>query len=101
MNKERKEELEKRSVIKPLTQFQKQEIFGSLRYSFMTHHQLISLMSERGFEDAKDFVREGISVRLSSYENPAENPNFKIITKPRDCYYVPDIVFADVEHEEI
>ena len=58
-------------------------------------------MSERGFEDAKDFVREGISVRLSSYEDAQDNSNFKINTKPRECYYVPDIVFADVEHEDI
>lgn len=88
-------------VIKPLTSQQKQLIFGSLRYSFMTHQQLISLLSERGFEDAKEFVREGISCRLASYETSQEAQNFKINVKPRNSYFLPDIVLADPEHEEI
>jgi hypothetical protein len=47
--------------ILPLTPEDKHLIFSSLRYSFMTHQQLIALLAQPGFEEAKDYIREGIS----------------------------------------
>lgn len=66
----------------------------------MTHQQLIKLESMKGFEEAKDFIREGISFRLSKFETEEEGVSYKINTKPRESYYLPDIAVADVEHEE-
>ena len=102
MEKEHLEKFNERIQIKPLTKVEKEAIFSALRYSFMTHQQLINMLSEPGFEEAKDYIREGISFRLISYEQEAgEDVQFKINTKPRDLYYLPDIAIADVEHEKV
>ena len=87
--------------IMPLTPEQKREIFKSVRYSFMTHQQLMKLLDEKGFEEAKDFIREGISFRLNSYENDTTDLQYSINTKPRECYLLPDLVIADLENESI
>lgn len=61
----------------------------------------MKLLEEKGFEDAKDFIREGISHRLNSYENEMNDQQFTINTKPRDCYKLPDLLVADVENEKV
>ena len=102
LEKEALDAFNKRNQIKPLTDAEKEEIFKTIRFSFMTHQQLLSLLSEPVFEAAKEFIREGISFRLISYESEVnEDLNFKINTKPRTSYYLPDIVLADVENEQV
>lgn len=60
----------------------------------------MKLLENPVFIEARDYIREGISFRLNSYEDTTSDMVFTINTKPRDCYMLPDIVLADLDHEQ-
>jgi len=67
----------------------------------MTHEQLIGLLSDPIFEQAKDYIREGISCKLLAYENKAEDHHkVSIDVKPRKKYFPPDLAIVDPENED-
>ena len=53
----------------------------------MSHEELISLTTNKTFELAKDFIVEGLSVKLNSFENAIKS-ELKIKTEPR-TYFEP------------
>lgn len=99
MDREKRAAFIEERAIKPLTTDDKKEILKSLRYPFMTHEQLLDLLGKPGFEDARDFIREGISFKLSSYEHKTDGVKFHIDTRPRNKYFIPDLAIADLENE--
>ena len=52
-----------------LTKDQRRELFKTIRYSFMSHEDLLGLTVNAVFAEAKDFIVEGLSVKLNSFEN--------------------------------
>jgi len=71
-----------------LSKAQKIELFSTIRYSFMKHEDLIALTMNKAFDLAKDYVLEGLSVRLNSFENGIKK-ELKINTEPRVNYEDP------------
>lgn len=71
-----------RLVLSRLSKQQKVDLFQTIRYSFMKHEDLLSLTSNTRFELAKDFIVEGLSVRLNPFENGIKS-DLKINTEPR------------------
>ena len=56
-----------------------------MRYSFLEHEELLSLNSNKNFELAKEYVIEGLSVKLTStLKNPPKNPSTQISTEMRN-----------------
>jgi len=54
--------------VKRLTKTQKADLFKTIRYGFLHHDELLALTMNPTFELAKNFIVEGLSVRLNSYE---------------------------------
>ena len=65
-----------------LSSIQKKALFKTIRYSYCKHEDLLGLTLNKQFELAKEFVIEGLSVRLNPYEN-AIKTELKINTQPR------------------
>ena len=53
-----------------------------IRFSFLSHSDLISLTNEPIMKDYKDLILQGLSARLNTYENTSESRNL-INLKPR------------------
>ena len=65
-----------------LNKAEKKELFHSIRYSFVKHEDLIALTTNKTFEMAKDYIVEGLSVRLNPFESCIKT-DLKINTEPR------------------
>ena len=50
----------------------KLELFKQIRYSHLSHQTLIRLSTQSLFILAKDYVLQGLSARLKSYEGSSE-----------------------------
>ena len=51
-----------------MTKDEKIDLFKTVRYSYLSHENLISLTANKKFELAKDFVLEGLSLKLNAFE---------------------------------
>jgi type I site-specific restriction endonuclease len=58
-----------RLQLKRLSKAEKKELFKTVRYSFLEHEELLKLTANPVFELAKEFVIEGLSVKLASSSN--------------------------------
>ena len=76
------EELKKNLVKKRLTPEEEKCLVSCIRFSFLTHADLISLNNEPIMNNFKDLIMQGLSARLDTYEN-AEDKNIEINLKPR------------------
>ena len=52
-----------------LTKAEKKELFKTIRYSYMKHEDLLALTADPVFALAKEYIIQGLSVRLNPYEN--------------------------------
>jgi hypothetical protein len=58
-----------RVQLKRLTKDEKIDLFKTVRYSYLSHENLISLTNNKTFELAKDFILEGLSLKLNAFES--------------------------------
>ena len=65
-------EMEKLSIKKKLTPEEEKALVYCIRFSFLSHADLISLTNEPIMKDYKDLIMQGLSVRLNTYENTNE-----------------------------
>ena len=63
------DELEKNSKKKKLTKDEEKSLVYCIRFSFLSHADLISLSNDPIMGDYKDLLLQGLSARLNSYEN--------------------------------
>ena len=77
-------EMEKNSKKKRLTPEEEKTLVYCIRFSFLSHADLISLTNEPLMKDYKDLILQGLSARLNTYENTSD-PNPLINLTPR-CY---------------
>ena len=68
-----------------LSKAEKIELFKTIRYSFMKHEDLLALTTNTTFELAKQFIIEGLSVRLNPFENGIKD-SIAINIEPRANY---------------
>ena len=66
------DELEKNSKKKKLTKDEEKSLVYCIRFSFLSHADLISLSNDPIMGDYKDLLLQGLSARLNSYENTDE-----------------------------
>ena len=82
-------ECDARLSIRKLSDDEKKQLFKTIRFSFMTHEELLALTANPAFALAKDFIVEGLSAKLSSFEN-AKNSGLQINLNKRDHLKVED-----------
>ena len=75
-------EMEKNSKKKRLTPEEEKTLVYCIRFSFLSHADLISLTNEPLMKDYKDLILQGLSARLNTYENTSD-PNPLINLTPR------------------
>ena len=66
------EELEQNSKKKKLTKDEEKALVYCIRFSFLSHADLISLSNDPIMGDYKDLLLQGLSARLNTYENTDE-----------------------------
>ena len=74
-----------RLKLKRLSKAQKIELFKTIRFSFMKHEELLALTMNPTFELAKQYIIEGLSVRLNPFENGIKD-SIAINIEPRANY---------------
>lgn len=74
-----------RLKLKRLSKVEKTELFKTIRFGFLHHEDLLRMTSNPVFELAKNFIVEGLSVRLDTYEN-SKKKNLNINLEPRVNY---------------
>lgn len=65
---------------------QRKMIFEAIRYSFLSHEELIDTAKNPNFEEVRNFVLEGMSCRLDPFEHINNRDNFHINLEPRESY---------------
>ena len=65
-----------------LTKEQEQQLILCIRFSYLSHPELISLTTDNIIGEYKDLILQGLSLRLKTYENTPENLCL-INTQPR------------------
>ena len=65
-------EIEKKAKKKRLTPEEEKTLVYCIRFSFLSHADLISLTNEPIMKDYKDLIMQGLSARLNTYENTNE-----------------------------
>ena len=76
------EELKENSIKKRLSPEEEKILVSCIRFSFLSHADLISLNNEPIMDNFKDLIMQGLSARLDTYEN-AKEKNIIINLKPR------------------
>ena len=76
------EELKQNSIKKRLSPEEEKNLVSCIRFSFLSHADLISLNNEPIMHNFKDLIMQGLSARLDTYEN-AKEKNIIINLKPR------------------
>ena len=76
------EELKQNSIKKRLSPEEEKNLVSCIRFSFLSHADLISLNNEPIMDNFKDLIMQGLSARLDTYEN-AKEKNIIINLKPR------------------
>lgn len=61
-----------------LTPEQERELILCIRFSFLTHKELLSITNSETLKDSKDLLLEGISIRLNPYESVENQNTYKI-----------------------
>ena len=69
--------------IKPLSDADKIKIFKAIRFSFMTHDELLKLSMEPEFALGKEMILQGLSCKLNNYEHSGTT-ELLINLRPRD-----------------
>eukprot|EP00826_Nyctotherus_ovalis_P004999 TRINITY_DN1110_c0_g8_i1.p1 TRINITY_DN1110_c0_g8~~TRINITY_DN1110_c0_g8_i1.p1 ORF type:complete len:253 (+),score=62.75 TRINITY_DN1110_c0_g8_i1:155-913(+) len=66
------------SRIKRLANEEKLELLRCIRYSHLEHKELLTIVNDPTFTLAKDFILQGLSLRLNRYETLPDNKNWDI-----------------------
>lgn len=76
--------------MKKLSKVEKEKLYKAIRYSYLKHEELLDLSLNPDFAGAKDYILEGLSYRLNSYEqlNDGTKKQIEINLKPRKNYGV-------------
>ena len=74
-------------IKEPLKKSEEKDLILYIRFSLLSHQDLILISTDSFMNDYNDYVLQGISLRLNTYENFEENP-ILFNTKNR-CYLSP------------
>ena len=77
------QEIETKSKKKRLTPEEEKTLVYCIRFSFLSHADLISLSNDPIMKDYKDLLLQGLSARLNTYENTDDQKNLINLT-PRN-----------------
>ena len=71
--------------VKPLKDEDKLRIFRAIRWTYMSHEELLKLSMDPDFSLAKSMIMQGLSCKLDpNYAQTMSNHELLITVKPRD-----------------
>lgn len=78
-------DLKNKFIKKSLTKEEERSLVECIRFSFLSHNELLALSVDPSMLDHRDLILEGLSIRLNSYENTQTESNhiLKVNTTPR------------------
>jgi len=82
-SKKQLEDMRKKMIKSPLSASDERSLVEAIRFSFLTHSDLLSISLDEVMQNHKDLVLEGLSMRLHNYEKNPKAESFKINLKPR------------------
>lgn len=82
-SKKQLEDMRKKMIKSPLSASDERSLVEAIRFSFLTHSDLLSISLDEVMQNHKDLVLEGLSMRLHNYEKNPKPESFKINLKPR------------------
>lgn len=85
LHKESNDVVRQRLLLKPLTEVEKLQVFKQIRWSFMSHEELVETSLDRDFELARPMILEGLSCRLVNFEKSSKLGSLVNLT-PRTKY---------------
>jgi hypothetical protein len=75
----------RQNILRKLTQEQENILINQIRFSFLSHLDLIVTSQDKLFDSHKNFILEALSIRLNSYENVMIGKT-KLNLTPRTSY---------------
>jgi hypothetical protein len=69
-----------------MTKVQRAELFGVIRYSYLSNDELVALSHNKMFSEASNMIIEGLKVRLQPAAALEHKEAFSINLKPRILY---------------
>jgi hypothetical protein len=70
-------------IIRKISAEEERSLIEKIRFSFLTHSDLLNLNTDPLMKEHKDLVLEGLSVRLNTYEISQDSSHLKINLQPR------------------
>jgi hypothetical protein len=84
VNEMHKKALE-RMKVRGLRTEHKRELFKAIRYAFLTHQQLLKISKDKLFEEAKEYIVEGLTFKIEPEEVRMKDDTL-INLRPRESY---------------
>ena len=75
------------------------ELILCIRFSYLSHKELISLNSVEEMNNHKDLILEGISLRLNPYEFNDQN-NYKVNISSRKCFNEVNVLKSKINYNK-
>ena len=89
-------------AVKRLSKDQKDVLYKTVRYSHLQHEELLETSKNPNFAGAKDYIMQGLSIKLSPYEKkeiPDDKEGYSINLRPRPSYANPVEIKEEVNEE--
>eukprot|EP00347_Sterkiella_histriomuscorum_P013958 403362705 len=78
--------IDEKLKVKKLKKEEKERLFKGIHYPFLKHEELIETSLNPNFDQAKDYIMQGLSYRLNPYEENQKYREFTINLQPRKNY---------------
>lgn len=92
-------DIDKKLEVIPLSKEQERELVECIRFSFLSHADLINLTTDPIISEHQDLLLEGLSVRLNSYESTAIK-ELKLNLTPRKCISLNKGISSDLMNNQ-
>lgn len=91
-------------AVKRLSKDQKDVLYKTVRYSYLQHEELLETSKNPYFLGAKDYIMQGLSIKLSPYEKKELSDGkgqYSINLKPRPSYATAKPIEVIVKEEVV
>ena len=84
-----------RIAVKRMTDEEQDELFRTIRWSYLQHNELLKLHQKPRFKRAQLLVNQGLAMRLGPFDE-THLPDLQINLEPRVKYDLPNIAKAEM-----
>ena len=90
-----------RMKVRGLRTEQKRELYKAIRYAFLTHQELLKISKDKLFEEAKEYIVEGLTFKIEPEEVSMKDDTL-INLRPRESYnYSEELGVRSPQHHRL